>query len=107
MTWVRGEIARNMSDPEFRRAYVENAVRKRIAHQIRAMREARGWSQAELGKRMGVPQSSISRLEAPEYGKWSLQSLFDVAHAFGVVHLSVSSRLMIFWIGSNPPATYP
>ncbi|MGH9897072.1 MAG: helix-turn-helix domain-containing protein [bacterium] len=32
----------------------------------RELREAKGWSQADLARRSGVPQSTISRLEAGE-----------------------------------------
>ena len=84
MNWVRDEIRRHADDPDFRQAYVEDALRRRIAHQIRALRETLEWSQSELGERMGKPQGNISRLEDPAYGKWSFSTLFELAHTFGV-----------------------
>src|SRR4051794_6666747 len=84
VNWVRNEIMRNLEDPEFAKPYVEDALRRRIAHQIRALREAKGWLQSDLGEHMGKPQANISRLEDADYGKWSLQTLFDTAHAFGL-----------------------
>ncbi len=76
------DFVRQIEEPETRHELVRDQVRTRLALLIRALRDQEGWSQTELGLRMGKPQSVVSRIEDPDYGKLSLQTLFEVAEAF-------------------------
>lgn len=84
MSWVREKLVESLSDKELRDEYAATSIRRSIAHQVRAMREARGLSQAQLGKLADKPQGNISRVEDPDYGRVSLQTLIELAAAFDV-----------------------
>jgi transcriptional regulator with XRE-family HTH domain len=51
---------------------------------IEELRNAKGWSQAELARRSGVPQPTISRLEARKSNSIDLVNLERLADALGV-----------------------
>ena len=81
--WTERLIAR-VKNREYRDSYVGEGVKTWVARQIRSLREQRDLSQGELGELCGKPQSAISRLEDPDYGQMSLQTLLELASAFDV-----------------------
>lgn len=84
MSGLLSAIRDELPNKEFRENYVAENVRRGLAYQIRALREARGWSPAELARQAGLPQSNISRWENPSYGKFSLSTLIEIASVFDV-----------------------
>jgi transcriptional regulator with XRE-family HTH domain len=78
------KLMEKLSRKGYRAAYVGEHVRRGIAAQIRAMRDQRGWNQGKLSKELGKPQSVVSRLEDPSYGKVTVQTLLEVAATFDV-----------------------
>lgn len=80
-------IRQRLMNREYREAFVAEGVRNWVALQIRRLRESRGMSQAEFGKFIGKPQSVVSRLEDPDYGRLSVSTLLDVAAALDVALL--------------------
>lgn len=71
-----------VNSAEARDAYVQAEVTTALSHQIRAIRQQRGWSQGELAERLETTQAVVSRLENPDYGRHSLQTLLQLSKAF-------------------------
>lgn len=84
VTWSKRLLER-LTNKRYRAAYVEENVRTGIAFQIRTLRGE--MSQADFGKKLGKPQSVVSRLEDPDYGKLSVQTLLEVAAALDIALL--------------------
>lgn len=61
---------------------MEASVEEGIAWQIRAIRKDRKLTQSQLAEIIGTTQSGVSRLEDPEYGKHSIETLLALANAF-------------------------
>lgn len=84
MNVISRKFADELVNPEMRHAYLEAQTRTKLAHQIRALRQQRGWSQHDLGAMMGKPQSNIARLENPDVARYTLSTLLELAFAFDV-----------------------
>lgn len=80
----REQIVRVLHDKEYRDLYVSENIDNGIAFQIRATRESRGWTQKDLGDRVGMAQTRICTLEDPDYGSYTLATLKKLASAFDV-----------------------
>jgi transcriptional regulator with XRE-family HTH domain len=90
--------------PEARAKLVDSHVSKTLAFQLRALRDAEEWSQAELAERADMPQTAVSRLESPKYGKATLTTLKRLAAVFDValVVRFVPFSELIDWISGTP-----
>ncbi len=75
---------RLLRGPEARARFVESHIDKGLAYQLRAMREAREWSQEQLAGKVGMPQTAISRLESTNYGKATITTLKRIARVYDV-----------------------
>lgn len=75
-------LAAKTGDEQYRHSYVATHTRQFLARQMHAFRGDK--TQSEFGKLLGKPQSVVSRLEDPGYGKWTLQTLFEVARKLDV-----------------------
>ncbi|MCL4553073.1 MAG: helix-turn-helix domain-containing protein [Candidatus Marsarchaeota archaeon] len=80
----RRQIIESLKDKGYRDLSVAASIRNGLAFQIRAMRENRGWTQVELGEKMGMAQETISLLEDPNYGRFTVKTLKRLASAFDV-----------------------
>lgn len=80
-------LIEDLKDKEQRDAFVSAHIDTGIPFQIRALRDQRDWSQKKLGEHIPgkvMTQENISRLEDPNYSKFTLKTLKRLASAFDV-----------------------
>jgi hypothetical protein len=106
-------LAGKFRNKAYRDAYVASHTRRFLARQMRKFRGDK--SQAQFGEMIDKRQTVVSRLEDANYGKWTLQTLFEVASKLDV---AVIVRFVDFSIflkltgdmsdeASRPPAYDP
>lgn len=78
------QFIKSLADTEYRKAVVDDLVGTGLAFQIRQLRNARTLTQKALADQIGNNQVTISQWENPNYGKYSLSSLKELAAAFDV-----------------------
>lgn len=101
-TSVRQQLLESFRDRNYRCAFVQERVRSSIALQIRALREQRNrMTQTQLGEKLGMAQTWVSKLENPEYGKLTVATLLRLAEAFDT-DLEIKFRPFSETLGSLP-----
>lgn len=79
----RKRLMDELKERDYRDAYTSSSVDVGVAFQIRALREKKEWSQAQLAEKSNMKQERISVLENPSYTP-SLSTLEKLANAFDV-----------------------
>lgn len=77
-------LIRALRDKPTRDRWVAETVAERVAYQIRALREVRGWTQTHLATLLQTTQSHVSLMERPTWGRQSLSMLIRIARVFDV-----------------------
>jgi transcriptional regulator with XRE-family HTH domain len=85
-TIKRQQVLASLENREYRREFAAD-VGTGLAFQIRLLREARGWTQEQLAQKMGKRQETICQWENPNYGRYTLKTLGELAAAFDVALL--------------------
>jgi transcriptional regulator with XRE-family HTH domain len=103
----REAVRKRLESKEHREAFVSATVDQTIPFQIRALRLAkeRNWTQEELAQRASMKQERISACENPNYGKFSLRTLKQLASAFDValiVRFAPFSELTEWEVNMSP-----
>ncbi len=78
------QMWKNLSDSDFRKQFTDEHVDVGIAFQIRSLRNRQELTQSGLAKLLDVKQPLLSSWENPNYGKYTLKTLKDLAKAFDV-----------------------
>ena len=74
----------SLRDPEFRKQLIDEHINVGIAFQIRSLRDRQKLTQTKLAELLGIKQPLISEWENPNYGKYTLGTLKDLAKVFDV-----------------------
>ncbi len=76
----------SLRDPEFRKQFVEEHLNVGIAFQIRSLRNRQKLTQVKLAELLGDKrkQPMVSEWENPDYGKYTLGTLKELANIFDV-----------------------
>lgn len=77
-----GDIFRDLGFDE--REAQELRARGRCVEAITAIRDREGWTQKQLGERIGMKQSDVSFLLAGKISRFSLERLLSALAALGV-----------------------
>jgi transcriptional regulator with XRE-family HTH domain len=81
------------TDSSFRRQVEETLNEMRLEQDLVALREARGVSQAQLAKALGVSQPAIAKLESGKAKNIKLRTLVRAVSALGgTVRIQITKR---------------
>ena len=73
------QLQRLKRNPVFAKAFDKRRTEAEVAFQIRRLREAKGWSQKDLAKKVGCSQQAVSAVEQAGYKRHSLPLLRRIA----------------------------
>jgi transcriptional regulator with XRE-family HTH domain len=84
MTSREKRLAKLKNNKTYRDAYVAEHIKTSVPLQIRHLREKHALTQAQLADKAKTTQTVIARLEDPNYGNLTLNSLLKIASAFDI-----------------------
>ena len=87
MDYLEYRERRLQEDPELAHAYEQENLVREIARQILRLRQAQGWTQAQLADALDTTQSVVARLESGSH-RPSLATLDKICQVLGA-HLEV------------------
>ena len=73
------QMSRLRRNPAFAAAFGKRRTEAEVAFQIPRLREAKGWSQKDLAKKVGCSQQAVSAIEQAGYKRHSLPLLRRIA----------------------------
>ncbi len=101
----------SLQDPDYRKQLIDEHINVGIAFQIHGLRKRQGLKQKQLAEKLGEKkQPLISSWENPNYGKYTLGTLKDLAKAFDVgllVRFVPFSTLVDWTINLTPDVIAP
>lgn len=77
-------LKQDFADKDYAHSYMESHVVSRLAAQIHALRNQRGWSQEQLAALSGIAQERISKIESADFDSLTMKTLQKFSRAFDV-----------------------
>lgn len=74
----------DFADKEYAHSYMESHAVSRLAAQILALRNQRGWSQEQLAAHSGIAQERISKIESADFDSLTMKTLQKFSKAFDI-----------------------
>lgn len=85
-------LKNDFAEKEYAHNYMESHVISRLAAQIHALRNQRGWSQEKLAVNSGIAQERISKIESADFDSLTMKTLHKFSRAFDVnLHIAFDS----------------
>ena len=85
-------LKRDFANKEYAHSYMESHAVSRLAAQIHALRNQRGWSQEQLAAYSGIAQERISKIESANFDSLTMKTLQKFSKAFDVnLHIKFES----------------
>lgn len=82
MDYLEYRARRLREDSDLACAYEQENLKREIARQVLRLRQARGWTQAQLAEALNTKQSVVARLESGAH-RPSLSTLEKICQALG------------------------
>lgn len=82
MDYLEYRDRRLQEDPDLARAYEQVTLEREISRQVLRLRQARGWTQAQLAEALDTKQSAVARLESGSH-RPSLATLDKLCQVLG------------------------
>ena len=104
---ARDKLMAKLTNPAYRHGYVASHIHIGIRFQLRHIREARGWTKAELAAKAKMTPAAVARLEDPNAPPVTLANLLKIAEALDVallVRFVPFSRLVAEYADCSPEA---
>jgi transcriptional regulator with XRE-family HTH domain len=105
---MTSKLREKLQEKAYRDAFVASQIRIALPFQIRALREQRGWTQAQLAEKAGMLQPRISAMERPGGSKFTLETVLRVAAALDIAFIGrfASFGKLAGWAENFSPDTF-
>lgn len=76
-------LKEELKDPEFKKLYIREGIKLKIAFKIHELRHKLGITQTALAKKIGTTQSHVARMEHGNTNNYEIKTLQRIAEATG------------------------